>query len=159
METGKKLKHRILEETNIKQLLSKFSKQQLALTFNVTTGFIDRTLIRQTKVGGEIIQFKYFMLEKLDNAVNVVCNHYGVTIEQLKYPSRIREFTEPRKLLYYILYFEYNESPSLIAKFFNRTHGAVIVSAKNVKSRLEVDKGYNKELKEVFNALNIKQND
>jgi len=158
MKTGKKLQHKIIEKVNIKHLLSHFTKTQLALTFNVSTGFIDRTLTRQSEgTKTERIEFKYFFVERLDKAVRVVCEHYGVTIEQLKYQSRIREFAEPRKLLYYILYYEYYQSPSLLGTFFNRTHSAVLTSAKAVKNRLEVDSEYRKELKNIFEQLNLKK--
>lgn len=155
MKGGKKIQHKVIEETDIKHLLNHFTKNQLALTFNVSSGFIDRTLKRQTDGTGEIIEFKYFFVEHLDNAVKVVCNFYGVSIEQLKFQSRIREFAEPRKVLYYILYFQYNQSPSMLGRFFRRSHGAVISSAKAVKNRLEVDKEYQKELNPLFNKLNL----
>ncbi len=159
METGKKLKHRILEKINLQELLLHFDKKQLALNFKVTTGFIDRTIKRQTDSTIEIIQFKYFMDEELDGAVKTVCEHYKVTVEQLKMESRIREYAEPRKVLYYLFYLHFNQSPNLIARFFNRTHGAIISSANSVKNRLEVDLKYRNELNDIFKQLNIKTND
>lgn len=152
MQSGKHLKHRVIEQMNLTHLLKLFSAQQLALTFNVSVEYIGKQALINS---GEVLRDydTAFKMPELNKAVDIVCGHFLVNRSQLKHSSRVREYAEPRKLLYYILYYKFRQSPSLIGRYFNRTHSNVITLAKNTQDRMEVDKQFREEVNEILTKI------
>ena len=134
-------------------LLNKFSALQLALTFGVSVTHI-HTEARKQRVlmSGDEHEFHD---EGMKAVSNVLCKHYRITPAQLRSNSRIVEFAEPRKIAYFIMRMKLNKGASVIASYFNRTHGAVINSTKNVIGRMEVDERYRNKIKEILKELKL----
>lgn len=88
--------------------------------------------------------------KQIDTAFEKVCEVYGVTKEELKSQSRLRKYSEPRKILYYILHRVYQISSEAVALVFNRvSHATVLIGIRKVEGFLQVDKYYREKVSQL----------
>ncbi len=71
--------------------------------------------------------------------IHTTSMYFGVSIDDMMSASRLREVSEARKVLYYLLYYKCGNTYSHIAKFFNRHHSTVIVALRNISPELMKD--------------------
>jgi len=147
------IKYQIIEKININVLLKEFSVPQLALTFNVSSNHIKRLRDAQQLIKyGDA--YRYYDRE-LKNVVEKVCDYFNITPKQIRAKSKVSEYVEPRKIAYFILYQKLGMSPNLVATFFHKTHGTVIVSSGKVFDRMTVDYKYKEKVEKILTLLKI----
>ena len=149
----KNLNGRVLEKIDLMDLTNHFSTKQISIVFNIPEGEVKKEAQRQ-RFKCPINDLEFFDKEVIEVA-KIVCNHYGITIKQLRSKSRISDFSEPRKICYYILRGKLNKGCTLVAAYFNRTHGTVITSAKSVAGMMQFDKNYEKEVNSILSQCKL----
>ena len=84
--------------------------------------------------------------------IKEVCDYYHVTIEEMKYRSRLRELVKVRQLIMFFCRKYTILSSEAIGKLINRDHSTVLSGIKNVQDQFDTDKNYRMQ----FNELNEK---
>lgn len=94
----------------------------------------------------------------VDDIMEKVCAHYGVTQQNVFSRSRKRSYVVVRQVSMYFAQ-KYTKMPaSRIGQLIgNRDHSTVIHSCNTVEKRLQVDKGFAEELASIENSFNLKK--
>lgn len=94
----------------------------------------------------------------LDDILDAVCNHFGVTTASVAGRSRKREYVEARQLSMYLAQ-KYTKMPaSRIGKLMGgRDHSTVIHSCSQVSKRIKVDKLFLDEVTSIENSFKLKR--
>ena len=94
----------------------------------------------------------------IDDILETVCNHYGVTQQNVFSKSRKREFVQVRQISMYLAQ-KYTKMPaSRIGQLIGgRDHSTVLHSCSAVEQRLKVDKAFLSELTSIENSFKLKQ--
>lgn len=79
---------------------------------------------------------------KKKDIIEEVCNHYGVSTEEVKSHRRDPKTVSAKKVIYYILRL-YGESYKSIGRSLNKDHGTILATVKTISKE---DKEYAKEL-------------
>ena len=74
--------------------------------------------------------------------IHFVANEYGVSVDDVKSPSRRREFAEPRQVAMYLIRYNTRLSLEAIGTLFIRNHATVLHGIKNVERLREYDKQF-----------------
>jgi hypothetical protein len=82
-------------------------------------------------------------LLSIEAIINHVCNEYDTTLFDLQSDSKLKELSEPRNILYYILRHEYGMNYQAIADKFHRlSHATTISGAKKIRGYMDVHDKY-----------------
>ena len=94
----------------------------------------------------------------IDDILEKVCQHYGVTQQNVFSKSRKREFVQARQVCMYLAQ-KYTKMPSArIGKLIGgRDHSTVIHSCTAIEQRLKVDKGFAGELSSIETSFKLKE--
>ena len=94
----------------------------------------------------------------MDDIVEIVCNHYNVTVTAVNSKSRKRDYVVARQVTMYLAQ-KFTKMPaSRIGKLVgNRDHSTVIHSCSKVEERLKVDAAFCDEISSIENGLKIKR--
>ena len=76
-----------------------------------------------------------------------ICNHFEVTIDDIKKKNRSRKFTEARSIIAYFLRIRYKWTLQKIADFLDRDHATIIHYNKRVSGFMDVDQKYSELIK------------
>lgn len=93
----------------------------------------------------------------IDDILNTVCNHFGVSSSAISSRSRKREYVEARQVSMYLAQ-KYTKMPaSRIGKLVGgRDHSTVIHSCSKVERRIKTDRNFQDELTSIENSFKLK---
>ena len=92
---------------------------------------------------------------KRNHITSAVANHYGVTVADMKSPSRKREFVNARKMAMYLIRMFTNYSLIQIGSFFGgRDHSTVIHATDFISGLPPHDQQY-KDIQFFINKFNL----
>jgi chromosomal replication initiator protein len=94
----------------------------------------------------------------IDDILEKVCHHYGVTQQQVFSKSRKRDYVQVRQVSMYLAQ-KYTKMPAgrigqLIGK---RDHSTVIHSCNTIEKRLKIDKAFSAELSSIETSFKLKK--
>ena len=94
----------------------------------------------------------------VDDILEKVCNHFGVTVQQVMSRSRKRDIALARQVAMYFAQ-KYTKMPaSRIGQLIgNRDHSTVIHSCSTIEKRLKVDKAFAEEVNSIENSFKLKK--
>ena len=94
----------------------------------------------------------------IDDIIEKVCNHFGVSQQQVVSKSRKRDYVQVRQISMYLAQ-KYTKMPaSRIGQLIGgRDHSTVLHSCNTVEQRLKVDKSFKDELKSIEQSFMLKQ--
>ena len=84
------------------------------------------------------LKFRDEMVFDSKNIIITICNHLGITHNQLKSGCRERDYFTSRHLCFYFLRKYTNETLSAIGKLFNKDHTTVIHGIAKINDFLEI---------------------
>ena len=94
----------------------------------------------------------------IDDILEMVCQHFGVTQQNVFSKSRKREFVQARQVSMYLAQ-KYTKMPSArIGKLIGgRDHSTVIHSCATIEQRLKIDKAFVEEINSIEHSFRLKQ--
>lgn len=94
----------------------------------------------------------------IDDILEKVCHHYGVSQQNVFSKSRKRDYVQVRQISMYLAQ-KYTKMPaSRIGQLIgNRDHSTVIHSCNTIEQRLKVDKAFSDELSSIETSFRLKQ--
>ena len=94
----------------------------------------------------------------IDDIMEKVCQHYGVSQQQVSGKSRKRDYVQVRQVSMYLAQ-KYTKMPaSRIGQLIGgRDHSTVLHSCSTVEQRLKVEKGFREELQSIEQSFRLKQ--
>ncbi len=94
----------------------------------------------------------------VDDILDKVCNHYGVTQAAINGKSRKRDYVVPRQLAMYFAQKYTKMTAARIGKLIGgRDHSTVIHSCAQIEKRLKVDKAFEDEVTSIETSFKLKQ--
>ena len=95
----------------------------------------------------------------IDDILEKVCSHFGVTQQNVFSKSRKREYVQARQVSMYLAQ-KYTKMPSArIGKLIGgRDHSTVIHSCTTIEQRLKVDKAFLEEMNSIEHSFKLKPN-
>lgn len=94
----------------------------------------------------------------VDDILEKICNHYGITQAAINGKSRKRDYVVPRQLAMYFAQKYTKMTAARIGKLIGgRDHSTVIHSCSQIEKRLKVDKAFEDEVTSIENSFKLKQ--
>ncbi len=94
----------------------------------------------------------------IDDIVEIVCNHYNVTVAAVNSKSRKREYVVARQVTMYLAQKHTKLPASRIGRLVgNRDHSTVIHSCSKVEDRLKIDAAFSEEIASIESAFKLKK--
>ena len=117
---------------------------------NIDMKLADRVIKRAVKIDDHPLT--------IDDILEKVCHHYGVTQQQVFSKSRKRDYVQVRQVSMYLAQ-KYTKMPAgrigqLIGK---RDHSTVIHSCNTIEKRLKIDKAFSAELSSIETSFKLKK--
>lgn len=89
-----------------------------------------------------------------ENIINVVCDHYNVSIEDIKSSKRNKELVHPRQMIMYLCRSMTNATYKEIASVLGgRDHSTVIYGERSITDLLEKDESINRTIEIIINKI------
>lgn len=89
-----------------------------------------------------------------ENIINVVCDHYNVSIEDIKSSKRNKELVHPRQLIMYLCRSMTNATYKEIASVLGgRDHSTVMYGERSVTDLIEKDESTRKTIETIINKI------
>lgn len=93
----------------------------------------------------------------IDDILDKVCNHYGVSQQHVFSKSRKRDYVQVRQISMYLAQKHTKMPASRIGQLIGgRDHSTVIHSCNTVEKRLKIDKAFVAELSSIENSFKLK---
>lgn len=109
---------------------------------------MERKLLQDFTTKELLQELKRREVYRIDRVIDVVCEHFDITREDVKGKTKQRIISEARQIIYYILYKHEKITMTKIAKEMNRkTHSAVLFGYKKIKKDMEEVDFYKKLIK------------
>lgn len=83
-----------------------------------------------------------------------VCNHYGVTIEDIRGKSTLRKHTEPRQIIMYMTYISTKISTDELGLRYNRAQSNAFKAVETASNLLQYDKTFRMNYREIESKIN-----
>ena len=94
-----------------------------------------------------------FLLGNIDHIINVVCDMFEITTDDVKSSSRQRIYTEPRQIIIYFLRQKTELSFKMIGEMFKRDHSTIIYSCQFIESAMSVDKKFRAKVERIESLI------
>jgi chromosomal replication initiator protein len=92
----------------------------------------------------------------IDYIQKVVCDYFGISIEQMKSKTRRREVVQTRQIIMYFAKLYTNSSLASIGQVCgDKDHATVLHACKTVKNLLETDKSFRAHVEELEKKINF----
>lgn len=89
-------------------------------------------------------------MKSKEEIIQIVCDRFEVTFEELASKRSIRRFCEPKQIIYYFLYRRKKLTCVYVANLFNRKqHGGVLHGAIRVEGSMDMIPSYKKMIDEL----------
>jgi chromosomal replication initiator protein len=85
----------------------------------------------------------------IQTVMEMVCNHFEISQQQLKSKCRLRKFVEARSIISYILHRKYKLTSIEVGHKLNRDHATVLHNCLKIEGFMRFDKDY----KELVNSF------
>ena len=116
---------------------------------NIDMKLAERVIKRSVKVDNHPLT--------IDDILDKVCNHYGVSQQSVFSKSRKRDFVQARQISMYLAQKHTKMPSSRIGQLIGgRDHSTVIHSCNAVEQRLKIDKAFEAELSSIENSFKLK---
>ena len=116
---------------------------------NIDMKLAERVIKRSVKVDNHPLT--------IDDILDKVCNHYGVSQQSVFSKSRKRDFVQARQISMYLAQKHTKMPSSRIGQLIGgRDHSTVIHSCNAVEQRLKIDKAFVAELSSIENSFKLK---
>lgn len=163
-----------IESNNISYIFNQDVKEYIAnnCTSDIRTleGAITRVVAYSTIMNCEEINLD-FAIEALHDftktsitnnnikkVMQIVSNHYNVTIDDLKGKKRSSNITIPRQIAMYICRIYLEESlPKIASEFGGKDHTTVMYSVEKIKKEIEKDENLNYDIQKLVNQIQWKK--
>jgi chromosomal replication initiator protein len=94
----------------------------------------------------------------IDDILEKVCNHYGVSQQNVFSKSRKRDYVQVRQISMYLAQKHTKMPASRIGQLIGgRDHSTVIHSCNTIEKRLKIDKAFVAELSSIENSFKLKK--
>ena len=89
-----------------------------------------------------------------ENIINVVCDHYGISIEDIKSSKRNKELVHPRQMIMYLCRSMTNATYKEIASLLGgRDHSTIIYGERSITDLIEKDESIRRTIETIINKL------
>ena len=89
-----------------------------------------------------------------ENIINVVCDHYNISIEDVKSPKRNKELSHPRQMIMYLCRSMTNATYKEIASFLGgRDHSTIMHGERTITDLIEKDEATRRTIETIINKL------
>lgn len=85
--------------------------------------------------------------------INIICNYFGVSDNDVKSKDRRREFTEPRHISWHFLTTKAGMYQRQVGELFDRDHATILHGARCVTDRMSVDSRFRDIVAEIESLL------
>lgn len=82
----------------------------------------------------------------INRVIEMVCEHFSVSIERLRSKNRSRNICYPRHVAMYLIYQHCMKSCQNVGNWFNRDHTTVLHAIKSIKNLIETDPTIRREI-------------
>lgn len=89
----------------------------------------------------------------IESITNVVCDYFGVSIEDLKSPARNQKVSHARQIAVYLVRDLTQMSFVSIAEFYNKKHPTILFSYEKIKEEIKTDKNLNEIIEELKSKI------
>lgn len=93
---------------------------------------------------------------RIECIIQVVCEKYGVTFDELQSESRLGKIAQPRTIALTLAYSFTNNTKTAIASIFNRDHATLIHSMKKFCGYYDTDKNFRSNIDHVIMEINMR---
>ena len=122
---------------------------------NVFNRDVDLNLAQ--RVIKNVVNYEATKQVSVDTIVSTVCNHYGVTQQDLFSRTRKSNVVRARQVAMYLSKQMTELSTAKIGTLVgNKDHATVIHACKTISGQLEIDKAFQREMAELTNAFQAK---
>jgi len=135
---------------DLEGVINSLMAHSIVYNSNIDMRLAERVIKRAVKVDNHPLT--------IDDIMEQLCQHYGVTQQNVLSKSRKREFVQVRQLAMYLAQ-KYTKMPSSRIGMLigNRDHSTVIHSCSAIEQRLKVDKSFRDELQSIENSFKLKK--
>ena len=135
---------------DLEGVLNSLMAYSIVYNSNVDMHLAERIIKRSVKVDNHPLT--------IDDIMERVCQHYGVTQQQVISKSRKREFVQVRQVAMYLAQKHTKMPASRIGLLIgSRDHSTVIHSCSTIEKRLKVDKTFAEELDSIETSFKLKK--
>ena len=135
---------------DLEGVLNSLMAYSIVYNSNVDMHLAERIIKRSVKVDNHPLT--------IDDIMERVCQHYGVTQQQVISKSRKREFVQVRQVAMYLAQKHTKMPASRIGLLIgSRDHSTVIHSCSTIEKRLKVDKTFAEELNSIETSFKLKK--
>ena len=135
---------------DLEGVLNSLMAYSIVYNSNVDMHLAERIIKRSVKVDNHPLT--------IDDIMERVCQHYGVTQQQVISKSRKREFVQVRQVAMYLSQKHTKMPASRIGLLIgSRDHSTVIHSCSTIEKRLKVDKTFAEELNSIETSFKLKK--
>ena len=135
---------------DLEGVINSLMAHSIVYNSNIDMHLAERVIKRAVKVDNHPLT--------IDDILEKVCQHYGVTQQNVFSKSRKREYVQARQVSMYLAQ-KYTKMPSArIGKLIGgRDHSTVIHSCTTIEQRLKVDKTFLEELNSIETSFKLKK--
>ena len=135
---------------DLEGVLNSLMAYSIVYNSNVDMHLAERIIKRSVKIDNHPLT--------IDDIMERVCQHYGVTQQQVVSKSRKREFVQVRQVAMYLAQKHTKMPASRIGLLIgSRDHSTVIHSCATIEKRLKVDKSFAEEMNSIENSFKLKK--
>lgn len=87
--------------------------------------------------------------------VDFVARQFGIDYDEIIGNCKVRKYSDPRMICYYILSRKKHLTHKEISNIFNNNHAASHTGSAKVQDRMEVDKKYREKVEEIISKINF----
>ena len=91
--------------------------------------------------------------DNMENIVNAVCTHVGLSKKLVLSKTRVRKYVDCRRMIYKLIKSIYGYPVLHIAKHFKKNHATILNQLKTHEQLCEYDQSYNENYMFVMNML------
>ena len=135
---------------DLEGVLNSLMAYSIVYNSNIDMHLAERIIKRSVKIDNHPLT--------IDDIMERLCQHYGVTQQQVVSKSRKREFVQVRQVAMYLAQKHTKRPASRIGLLIgSRDHSTVIHSCAAIEKRLKIDKGFAEELNSIENSFKLKK--
>jgi chromosomal replication initiator protein len=135
---------------DLEGVLNSLMAYSIVYNSNIDMHLAERIIKRSVKIDNHPLT--------IDDIMERLCQHYGVTQQQVVSKSRKREFVQVRQVAMYLAQKHTKMPASRIGLLIgSRDHSTVIHSCAAIEKRLKIDKGFAEELNSIENSFKLKK--
>ena len=135
---------------DLEGVLNSLMAYSIVYNSNIDMHLAERIIKRSVKIDNHPLT--------IDDIMERLCQHYGVTQQQVVSKSRKREFVQVRQVAMYLAQKHTKMPASRIGLLIgSRDHSTVIHSCAAIEKRLKIDKSFAEELNSIENSFKLKK--